>query len=68
TPVWTLSDLTGITTDDIAITYDLANYPMRVYVQVTRNVSLIGATFKLHLVDSGNTLTEFVLNVKVIGF
>mgnify|MGYP000855207920 FL=1 len=67
TPTWTITNLNGITTDDIAATYDLINYPMRVYVQIARNVSLIGATFKLHLVDSSNTLGSYDVNCKVVS-
>jgi hypothetical protein len=68
TPVWTLSDLTGITTDDITLVAPVSGYPLRCTLQIASNTALIGATFKLHLVDSGNTLTEFVLNIRVVGF
>lgn len=68
TPVWTIIDLNGITIDDIAVTYDLSNYPLRVYIQIANKTSLIGATFKLHLVDSGNTLGSYDVNCKVVSF
>jgi hypothetical protein len=68
TPTWTITNLNGITMDDIAVTYDLTNYPMRVYVQIARKVSLIGATLKVHLVDSGNTLGSYDVNCKVVAF
>ena len=68
TPTWTITNLNGITMDDIAVTYDLTNYPMRVYVQIARKVSLIGATLKVHLVDSGNTLGSYDVNYKVVSF
>jgi hypothetical protein len=66
TPVWTLSDLTGITASDITLVAPVSGYPLRCTLQIANKTSLIGATFKLHLVDSGNTLTEFVLNINVI--
>ena len=66
TPVWTISDLTGITASDITLIAPITDYPLRCTVQIAYNSALVGATFKLHLVDSGNTLTEFVLNCKVI--
>lgn len=66
TPVWTISDLTGITASDITLIAPITDYPLRCTVQIAYNNALVGATFKLHLVDSGNTLTEFVLNCKVI--
>ena len=68
TPAWTIANLNGITSADIAVTYDLTNYPMRVYVQIADKTSLIGATFKLHLVDSGNTLGSYDVNCKVVSF
>jgi len=68
TPTWTITNLNGITNADISITYDLINYPMRVYVQIASNTALIGATFKLHLVDSGNTLGSYDVNCKVVSF
>lgn len=67
TPVWTLSDLTGITANDITLVAPVSGYPLRCTVQIARNTALINATFKLHLVDSGSTLTECVLNVKVVS-
>lgn len=67
TPVWTLSDLTGITASDITLVAPVSGYPLRCTVQIARNTALINATFKLHLVDSGSTLTECVLNVKVVS-
>ena len=68
TPVWTLSDLTGITMSDITLVAPVSGYPLRCTVQIADNTALIGTTFKLHLVDSGNTLTECVLNCKVVSF
>lgn len=66
TPVWTITDLTGITASDITLVAPVTDYPLRCTVQIANNTALVGATFKLHLVDSGNTLTEFVLNINVI--
>ena len=68
TPVWTLSDLTGIATSDITLVAPVSGYPLRCTLQIAAKTSLIDSTFKLHLVDSGNTLTESVLNIKVISF
>ena len=68
TPVWTLSDLKGITMSDITLVTPVSGYPLRCTMQIADKTSLIGATFKLHLVDSGNTLTECVLNCKVVSF
>ena len=68
TPSWTLTNLSGITADDIVVTYDTANYPLRVYLNIVDQEELVGATFTLHLVDSTNTLTPCDLNCKVDSF
>ena len=68
TPSWTLTNLSGITVDDIVVTYDTANYPLRVYLNIVDQEELVGATFTLHLVDSTNTLTPCDLNCRVDSF
>ena len=40
--------------NDITLVTPVSNYPLRCTLQIVKNTVLIGATFKLHLVDSGD--------------
>ena len=66
TPTWTLTDLNGITNSDITVS-DVDGYPLRIKVKVTYNATLIGSSFKIHLIDSGNTLSGYDVNCKVVS-
>ena len=67
TPIWTLSDLAGITTSDITLVAPVSGYPLRCTIQIAKKTILVGATFRLHLIDKANTFSESVLNIKVVG-
>ena len=67
TPIWTLSDLAGITTSDITLVAPVSGYPLRCTIQIAKKTILVGATFRLHLIDKENTFSESVLNIKVVG-
>jgi hypothetical protein len=68
TPTWTITNLNGITANDITLVTNVSGYPLRCTIQIANKTSLIGATFRIHLVDSGNTLGGYDVNCKVVSF
>jgi uncharacterized protein YjdB len=68
TPEWSFIDLNGITMDDITLVPSVSGYPLRCTVQIANKASLIGATLKLHLIDSGHTLSSYDVNIKIVSF
>lgn len=66
TPTWTLTDLNGITNSDIIMS-TVDGYPLRIKVKIAYKTTLIGSSFKIHLIDSGNTLSSYDVSCKVVS-
>lgn len=66
TPTWTLTDLNGITNSDIIMS-TVDGYPLRIKVKIAYKTTLIGSSFKIHLIDSGNTLSSYDVICKVVS-
>ena len=68
TPIWSVTNLSGITASDITLVAPVSGYPLRCTAQIANNNALDGATFDLSVVDSGNTMSPAIAHCKSIKF
>lgn len=70
TPVWSIdvSKLTSAQQAEIHLTYDLTNYPLRSYLNVDNDTTLIGLSFTLSVTNSTGTCATKTIPIQIISY